>query len=63
MISSELPEHRCDGCQQHFPMTASFKRQPFIYDGGEFDGATGLALIVTCPACPSVSVIRWRVDL
>lgn len=62
MIRSELPEHRCDDCQRSFPRTATFKRQPFIYDGGEYDAATGLALIVRCPACQSESVIHWSAD-
>ena len=63
MIRSELPEHRCGGCQRQFSRTASFQRQQFIYDGGEFGGATGIAFIVTCSACRTESVIWWSADL
>ena len=63
MIRTELTEHRCDGCQRRFPRTGSFIRQQFIYDGGEFDGATGLALRVRCPACLLEGVIFWSVEL
>lgn len=63
MISSELPEHRCDRCDSRLPRTAAFTRQRFTYEGGEFDGATGLALFVECPFCRSESVILWSAQL
>ena len=63
MIRSELPEHSCGGCGSPFPKTASFTRQQFTCEGGEFAGATAVALFVVCPSCEHESIILWSVQL